>query len=291
MKAFTVLSLLLAATLQQPTLPQMTPEQVSAFLTGLSAPTFGERVAAVARAELGTPYENGPLGEGPDGKYDTDPLMDLQHVDCVTFVEQTIALAASDSYDQAFEGLQQIRYRDGVVDFESRNHFMISDWLENNSWCEPVSGKLGITADQLTRTISRKNFFKLVEAPKVGQNTPDREVTLEYVPVSEAAKAEAALPSPALIVFIGKVDWLFALHTGLYLRDANGKGQLVHASSKAGKVIAMDLGDYLEANAERYLGFAAYHITDPKLQAKTQHNALENMAEAGAANPETESVQ
>lgn len=246
---------------------EMSESEVSAYLTELQAAhsSFEARVTAIARAATGTPYADGPLGEGPSGEYDQDPLMDLKRVDCVTFVEQTIALAAASSYQEAFTILQRIRYRDGKIDYEARHHFFVSDWLENNPWCRDVSGDLSVPTAALTRTISRRDFFQRVKAPGLGQSTPDRSITIRYVPSASAADAVPHLPQPALIVFIGRrPDWLFALHTGLFLSGDTGTGRLNHASSKAGKVVTTDLIEYLQQNAERYLGFTAYEITPPQ---------------------------
>jgi len=70
------------------------------------------------------------------------------------------------------------------------------------------------------------------------------------------------LPSPSLILLIGKVDWLFAVHTGLFLRDAAGNGHFFHASSKSGAVLDDDLAAYLDGST-RHLGFSAYRIEKP----------------------------
>ncbi len=239
---------------------ELSPEGVTARLGALvqREPDFGARVQVLAKAGLGTPYADGPLGEGPEGKFDQDPLIDLSRVDCVTYVEQTVALATATTYEGAFAALQEIRYRGGVVNYEARNHFMVSDWLENNPWCEDVSRKLGVDTTPLTRRISRRGFFELVKAEGLGVDTPDRDVTIHCVPSALTAEASKKLPSPALIVFIGKIDWLFALHTGLFLRGEGEEGQLYHASSKAGEVVAVDLAGYVEENGGRYVGFTAY---------------------------------
>jgi len=231
--------------------------------------SFESRLLQVARDSLGTPYEDGPLGEGPEGKHDTDPMVDFGKVDCVTYVEQSVALAAASSYEQMFANLQKIRYRDGKTDFENRNHFMISDWIANNAFCTDVSADLGVETETLTRTISRKDFFELVEAPGLGLDTPDEKITIDLVPTALAKTAQKNLPSPSLVVFVGKVDWIFSLHCGLYLRDeATGEGKLYHGSSKAEGVIAMDLADYMNQQSSRYIGFTAYRIDEPEFGPK-----------------------
>lgn len=243
---------------------QMSDGELDAYLAGLQGreSAFAERLADVAERTLGTPYANGPLGEGPGAPYDPDPLADFTRVDCVTFVEQSLALACSESREEAVGRLQRIRYRDGRIDFEARNHFMITDWFPNNAFCRDATGDLGVPTESLTRAISRKDFFQRVKAPALGQDTPDRTVTLKYVPRTEAAAAEAQLPSPAVVGFVGKTDWLFVVHCGLYLRDAEGRGRLYQASVPDKKVVSVDFEGYVAQN-DRFLGFVAYEIGDP----------------------------
>jgi D-alanyl-D-alanine carboxypeptidase/D-alanyl-D-alanine-endopeptidase (penicillin-binding protein 4) len=241
---------------------------VDAYLAEMKQkqPEYTARVTAIAREALGTPYHDGPLGEGAGAQYDPDPLIDLGRVDCVTYVEQVCALALGDDYEDAVADLQKIRYKDGKIDFETRNHFMISDWAVNNPWCHDVSQELGVDTVALTRTISKREFFPKVKAPELGQNTPDQEVTIHYIPIEKAAEVEEKIPSPAIVVFIGKIDWLFALHCGLQLREDDGKNLLYQASSKAGKVINMPLSEYANEQASRYLGFTVYAIEEPRVE-------------------------
>ncbi|HIA47767.1 MAG TPA: DUF1460 domain-containing protein [Candidatus Hydrogenedentes bacterium] len=260
-------TILILATLTAEPIHQQSPSEITDYLYLLNAKgdTFEQRVRKVTQDSLGTEYNDGPLGEGVGGKYDPDPIIDLTRVDCVTFVEQTVALSMTPNYDEMVEFLQTIRYKDGKIDYEHRNHFMITDWLPNNPYCQDVSSQLGVETQTVKRTISRKDFFQLVKAPTIGQSTPDQTISLNIISVKDTAHAEKNLPDTALIIFIGKIDWLFSLHTGLYIRDENGRGQLIHASSKSGKVVSMNLTDYTESQKTRYLGFTAYKITEPPM--------------------------
>lgn len=84
---------------------------------------------------LGAKYVLDPLGEGRG--YDTDPLIRFDAFDCTTFVETVLA-------DGDIERLNKIRYADGKIGFENRNHFIETDWLSNNSdLLENVSDKYG----------------------------------------------------------------------------------------------------------------------------------------------------
>ncbi len=257
--------ILMAACAASGPLGEFDPEQIDAGLRMAAAEgrSFDQRLFDAARDALGTPYQDGPLGEGPEGKFDTDPMVDFGKVDCVTYVEQSLALATASSYDEMFVNLQKIRYRGGKTDFENRNHFMISDWVANNTFNVEVTDELGVETDKVSRTISRRDFFERVKAPGLGADTPDEDITLGVVPAAKTKQAEEKLPSPSLIVFVGKVDWLFSLHCGLYLRDEQGVGRLYHGSSKAGEVVDVPLTDYMDQQAQRYLGFTAYRIEEP----------------------------
>lgn len=243
---------------------ELSPAGVDQYLAALRARegAFAGRLAVVARDSVGTPYAAGPLGEGPSGEYDTDPLMDLSRMDCVTFIEQSVALAASPSHAEAFALLQRIRYAGGRIDYESRNHFMITDWLANNPWCRDITDTLGAPTREVTRTISRRSFFERVNAPELGADTPDVRHTLVYIPRDGVGDALPGMPSPAMVLFVGKLDWLFILHGGLFVRDAGGEGMLYHASSQAGEVVGASLEAYL-AGQERYIGMTVYALESP----------------------------
>lgn len=261
-----ITAILMMATLAGPPIHAQSEHEITEYLGALSQSnlSFNERMRKVVDDSLGTLYDGGPLGEGPDGKYDADPLVDLTKVDCVTFVEQTVALSVTSDYESMVDVLQSYRYKKGKIDYENRNHFLISDWVRNNPFCVDITSDLGVETTTVSRKISRKDFFELVKAPGLGLETPDEQIDLAIIPPERTADAEKNLPDTALIVFVGKVDWLFALHCGLYVRDEMGEGHLVHASSKSGKVIKMKLTDYMDQQKDRYLGFTAYEVMEPE---------------------------
>lgn len=258
--AIALLLSVLGATIYNQQPPETDRYLAQVHQTSLS---FENCLKQVVQDSVGTPYFDGPLGEGPGATYDSDPLIDLKRVDCVTFVEQSAALASAPTLSEATQLIQKIRYAGGRVDFLYRNHFMLADWVPNNPWCHETTEKLGIETKTLTRTISKAGFFRRVKAPGLGQDIPDRDVTVSYIPIDQAASVSKAVDVPSLVVFIGHVDWLFALHCGIFLPDGKGSGSLYHASSAAGKVAAIDLGTYAASQSKRYLGIAVFEMTNP----------------------------
>ena len=78
----------------------------------------------IGKTYLGTKYVANTLDQGTEEKLVILP----QTVDCLTFVEYTLAQAMGSSFA---DNLQKIRYRDGVIDgYTSRLHYT-SDWIEN----------------------------------------------------------------------------------------------------------------------------------------------------------------
>ena len=94
--------------------------------------SLAQRVEAISALFLGVPYKLGPLGEGPDGEFDRDPLIRFDAFDCTTFIETVMALALDRDLGAAARTLQKIRYKDGQIGYATRNHFIELDWVPNN---------------------------------------------------------------------------------------------------------------------------------------------------------------
>ncbi len=120
-----------------------------------------QRIQFYSQKGKGIPYEIFLLGEGPLAKYDQDPLMDFARFDCMTFCEHILAATISDSYTSLFKNLQHIRYKNGKIEFLSRNHYTIADWLPNNDWLlHDVTTKVGgEQCKSMTKIIDRRAFF------------------------------------------------------------------------------------------------------------------------------------
>ena len=89
-----------------------------------------ERIPSIARFFLGTPYQSNTLNVTREEL----PVINLHELDCVTFVENVLALAFLEQYNQqsteAFvQNIIRLRYRNAeIVDYTSRLHYS-SDWL------------------------------------------------------------------------------------------------------------------------------------------------------------------
>lgn len=221
------LFLLLAVPSKAGTTPfyELREKQISKELAKIHKkhPNLPDRVAAVSERFLGTPYRLGPLGEGPTGEYDRLPLYDFRRVDCTTFVEQVMALSLEPDLDKALETLRKIRYKDGQVSYETRNHFTELDWVPHNRWAGYLKDITLDVAPDKTRTATKKvskrdwyvhkstadvlGFGGDAEAEKerrlghlreLGAKYQDEMAALPYVPMQNLPQLLERIPSGTL---------------------------------------------------------------------------------------------
>ncbi|MBR1544749.1 MAG: DUF1460 domain-containing protein, partial [Alphaproteobacteria bacterium] len=93
------------------------------------ADSFHDKILSVSSKFMGQPYLLNPLGE--ENSFDSKPLYREDFFDCLTFVETVLANVFSTN--NLIQTMNEIRYKDGIVSFETRNHFQNPDWLKNNS--------------------------------------------------------------------------------------------------------------------------------------------------------------
>lgn len=186
---------------------------------------------------LGVKYLNSPLGE--EKLPDADPLIRFDAFDCTTFVETVVA-------GGKLKKLTDIRYKNGKVDFLSRNHFIESDWLKNNEdLFQNVSSKYGKT-DVKTVVIDKQNWLKKVHG--IDAEFPIQPVSIEYIPFENLKRIENK--KELIVLFITGNSEIYdkigtdlaVVHMGFLLPD----GRLRHASSTAGCVVDVDFYDYVK---------------------------------------------
>jgi hypothetical protein len=104
---------------------------------------------------IGQPYLGGALGEGSEGAFDRDPRFREDAFDCTTFVETVISFSKARTRPQILRYMDRIRYKNGIVKYETRNHMPGLDWIRNN--------KLNGTFVDITQSIDPDSTY-LAEA-------------------------------------------------------------------------------------------------------------------------------
>lgn len=208
--------------------------------SGLGSP--GARISFISEKFLGTPY----VGSTLTGDIDTPEVftIDLEGMDCFTFIDYVEALSLSDSFTEFGDNLKKIRYRNGIVAFQNRNHFF-SDWPVNNpDYIKDVTSEIGGTK---TVGVPKKLNLKS-DGTYYLPGIPLKNRTIYYIPA--AALDEAVLSRLMTGDFVGiytDKDGLDVSHTGIIIKK-DGRVFLRDASSreKNRKVVDEDLVEYME---------------------------------------------
>lgn len=257
-------------TAQHLPLQAMSTVEVDAFLRTLP-PQLTQRIEKVSAQASGTPYVLGPLGEGPEAPYDKKPLINLQQVDCVTFCEQTLALSLSQSYAEAVEVLQKIRYKAGEIKMECRNHYTMADWTINNRWLmDDITPRLA-GHQWLSRTISHQKLFAAQKFVGIQVREPDRLMKVAYIPEAEINAILPQLKSGDMGVLIQDHEGIFAAHTGFMIKK---EGQWVFRNATSigpRKVVDTPIQELVTAleKSKRLIGMAFVRPRPEALQKVT----------------------
>lgn len=234
---------------------KMTPKEVDLYLGHLqdTIPALRDRVVAIARQNLGQPYDMYLLGEFPFEIHDDQPLFDLTHGDCVVFSEHVYAMALSRDWTGFFRNLMRLRYKDGEVGILTRNHFTEADWDKNNSWLvRDVTGELGATTvTKFTERIDRARFFANFG---IGQDIPVQMLEDEYIPAEAIEGVLDKLEDGDFVnVVRGRGAGVWVGHVGIVARGKDGTVHFIHSiEPKSVEVPMMEyVRDNMKANVRR----------------------------------------
>lgn len=217
----------------------MSPRQINQLLPFLQKTfTYHERLRLLSRMFLRAPYSFGPLGEGTRGRWDRDPIFRMDRVDCVTYVETVMALAASSRLKEARKKLQAIRYEQARVRFAWRNHFTAAQWL-------PINQKAGYIAP-LTRQVGGK-WTRLLHKPvplstwskrrwrrwarRLPPKRRPRAYVIPYIPLKDLSRVLSRFPAIGWMgeIFSQQGNPISVRHVGFVVRR-KGKVWFRHAN-------------------------------------------------------------
>jgi hypothetical protein len=112
-----------------------------------------ERIDAISAALIDADYINDPLGEGAG--HDPDPIVRYDAFDCLTYVEEVLALAMGSDPRHAAEIRLALRY-EGPVAYANRKHFMELQWIPDaiaDGWVRDTTSAYGRPVQQLSREV------------------------------------------------------------------------------------------------------------------------------------------
>jgi hypothetical protein len=228
-----------------------------------STMTAGDKMTYFSERFVGAPYLLVCEGEGENGRYETEPLLNLKQINCMTYCEIVLAMTLSGYYEEMFNVLQHIRYRNGFISMATRNHYTMVDWLPANRWClDDVTAAVGgADALPLTRTIRHGQFFKGKGIDDLPEVLSDRTVTISYIPKEKLISRKMGLQSGDIVALIQDKPDIFSAHMLLIVKKQDGL-YFRHASMSAGKVIDERFDDYVNGllSKARYQGMSFMRV-------------------------------
>jgi hypothetical protein len=239
-----------------------------------------DRIDFLTHYFLGKPYLSNPQGEGAESVFDQAPLFRLDGFDCVTFVNNVLALALSHNASEFHHNIVRLNYYNSTPTFDNRFHFISSDWnpqnqknniirdatheiLDENNQCIAViaEGELDkpnwFLKKSCHETAARAEILKQCAA-----KFQKEYVRVPYLPLSrlfdrthqENLFLFDQIPSPSVIEIV-RPNWnlydkigtnLQVSHMGFSIRTSSGAIVLRHASSEQQCVVEVLLSEYLK---------------------------------------------
>ena len=183
--------------------------------TSTTQQTVTDKMNILSQYFLGTPY----------ALYEPYPLVNFDSTNCMAYCEHVLALSISDSWDNFFNNLQQIRYKDGMIGMRTRNHYTMGDWLPENNWLlDDVSRKVGGSYTKtVSRTISHAKFFQGKVITDLRHVKPDYEMKIDYIPKEAILDVKGNLQNGDIgaLIFSNNTD-IFSAHMWM-LMEVNGQ--------------------------------------------------------------------
>lgn len=270
----------------------LTPEQRAALIADRADAPLAERLLGMSERFLNTPYVLSPLGEGQG--VDPDPTFRLDAVDCLTFVEETLALGLARGESEVPALLERIRYA-STPTYEDRNHLMEAQWLPNNI-------KKGLLVDvtrryakadtvTVTKTLTahtwRSRSSMALQLPRERQ--PVGTYTLDMIPLDKVLEHARGVASGTILVVMREDLPLKATritHLGFVVQKKK-RTYLRHAS-KGGynRVVDEDLETFLARNARydkwKVTGVSLFEARRPPAALASQPATAGSSATVGA---------
>lgn len=219
----------------------------------------GDLMTGTACFFLSRPYVSSTLEKEPEGL-----VVNFREMDCMTFVETVTALVRTlQSGDASFKNychtLQNIRYRDGVInDYTDRLHYT-TDWIfenERKGIVKDVTKEIGgkpLAVNLSFMSTHPDSYKQLKEHPEYVCKIAEKEQEINsreyyYIPEDEINARASGIKNGDIVCFVTSIKGLDISHVGI-ISKTKEKLSFYHASSSQKKVVLNEepLQDYVQS--------------------------------------------
>ena len=198
---------------------------------------ISERIRFISAAFLGVSYGKSTLIGGNDEAEAF--VIDLEAMDCFTFIDYVEAGRLSDSFGDFRLHLRKVRYKHALVSYGTRRHFF-TDWRYTGRVRDVTREVGGERVSSAKKTLNRK-----ADGSPILPGIPERERRIAFVPSFRVDTGVMAdLRTGDYVGIYTETEGLDVSHVGIIIRD--GRRLLFrHASSVKRKVLDQDFLPYI----------------------------------------------
>jgi hypothetical protein len=206
----------------------------------------GEVMVAIGASFIATPYVANTLEMPGDERL----VVNLRGLDCVTLVENTLALSrcikmGAHTFDEFKSELKFIRYRGGLLNgYPSRLHYF-SDWIDDNETknvVRNITQEIGGVPYEKTLAFmsTHPDSYNQLSNQRYLEKTIEIESEINfrqhyYIPKEQLRSIEQKIEPGDIIGITTSIEGLDIVHTGMAIRT-NGVLKYLHAPLSKGKV-------------------------------------------------------
>ncbi|MEJ5352194.1 MAG: N-acetylmuramoyl-L-alanine amidase-like domain-containing protein [Melioribacteraceae bacterium] len=236
-----------------------------ALKQNLSSLPVNEVLLTIAKSFIGTDYEAHTL----DKTNKEELVINLTGLDCYTFLESSIVFARCikkglTTFEDYTKELENIRYRNGKLkDYTSRLHYF-SDWIYDMNKRKigkditkelggiPYKKRINFMSTHLDSYPMLKNNEKFIqEIKRIEKSISKRKYY--FIPQKNIERIESKIKDGDIIGITTNIEGLDISHTGIAIRENDGRIHLLHAPNVGYKVQITEkpLADYIKSNPKQ----------------------------------------
>jgi hypothetical protein len=200
---------------------------------------IGERIAFLSGQFIGASYEASTLIG--DATIPERLVINVETFDCFTFLDCIEAMRLSQSLSDFHKNLIRVRYKEGIVGYEKRNHFF-TDWPENNAdFIQDRTNEIG--GRKVETVIKNLNCKNDSSCFLPGIRPFERAVS--FIPsVSVRKRICQRIKTGDYVGIYSDLPGLDVSHVGIVVKEGPGIC-FRHASSALQTVVDQDFSDYI----------------------------------------------
>ena len=201
-------------------------------------PAISERIDFISAALRGTRYMSDTLIGGP--RRPEKFVVRDDAFDCVTFCETVLAAARAHDAGDFETALQDIRYRQGFVNWYERNHYFF-EWCEHN------------VENKICRWLALDGAVDVKKTVDSQRGLGNRQFAMRVIPSAVLLANAGRLATGDIVGFVSRRANLDYFHCGFAIAAPKHPLLLRHATESRHRVLDERMDRFLAHNHVRYV--------------------------------------